>query len=738
MAFEDDYDPRLMREFMSQMQASGKITEELNDEIKQSNTSFAKLRKEGLASAGQGLKDIASGSKDLATGLIGGKRGFDSLNPAIDLAANALTSMTSFIPVIGKAVEGGAKLVAEGSKLMLSQLQGQVDAFQSIGEVGGLTADGLTGLQRQFLASGLTLESYTKAVQNSSQTLARFRGLTGDGAEDFSIIVGKLTQSTDLGLRRIGLSADQMGESAEAFLSRQTRLGLSQGLSNQILAQSTTTYIKELDILSKVTGLNRKTIQDQQDQALNESRFASKLNSMKGTADEKNISSLQNFDSAVTGLSASVGRGMRDLSSFGAATTAEAKAIEAATGGQASKISQLVETGKIDEIEGTKRLVAAINANIEQIQFAGRTLGSESIFGDVAGLIRVANTQFGENGKILAKSTKAQQDQIKGTDSFTNSAVATQQALERAQRNLSALFFKAMPGATDVVDKFTGAMNEGIINATALFDPELAQKMNKEYFERTGNAVDLGLGEAMNKLDAKLSMDRMSGVQQVTSDDLISALTGMGIDTLKEGHAQDFARQHGLEATRKAYTGDRDRSVKEVFGLKGYRFDGSIDLPISEMLKLEAGDGIKSRPFQPNNNLELTGMIGKIKDTISNVIPGPNIENGITNTVSKAMLAGQRDLALGFTSTEAARRLELNKLNDNVMTGPKEKYTSTVANLDVEPQQAVDKEATEKLARTTDTYSELLKENNGKLDQVISHIAASNNIQNKILTSSYS
>ena len=75
MAFEDDYDPRLMREFMSQIQNGGKLTEELNDEIKRSNTSFAKLRKGALDVAANTFKEVAGNSKDLATGLIGGSEG---------------------------------------------------------------------------------------------------------------------------------------------------------------------------------------------------------------------------------------------------------------------------------------------------------------------------------------------------------------------------------------------------------------------------------------------------------------------------------------------------------------------------------------------------------------------------------------------------------------------------------------------------------------------------------------
>jgi len=170
MALEDDLDPRLLREFMSQMQTSGKITAELADEIERSSSSFAKFRKAGLEKATAGLKAFAGSSKEMASGLIEGKRGFDSLNPAIDLAAAALVAMTSWVPYLGKAVEASSQVMIQGSKLMLTQIQGQLDAFQDLGAVGAVGAEGMKGLQDRVFSSGLTIESYTKAIQNSSTT----------------------------------------------------------------------------------------------------------------------------------------------------------------------------------------------------------------------------------------------------------------------------------------------------------------------------------------------------------------------------------------------------------------------------------------------------------------------------------------------------------------------------------------------------------------------------------------
>jgi len=733
MAFEDDYDPRLMREFMSQMQESGKVTEELAKEIEQSNTSFAKLRREGLKNFSDGLSQFAGSSKALASSLAEGQRGFSVLDTAVDLTAGALKGLLGIIP----GVSTGIDAVAGASKLLINQMEKQVAGFQTLGETGALTEEGIEGFQRSMLQSGLTLEDYTKRIASSSRTLARFQGLTGTGAETFAEITRKLTQDTDVSLRRLGLSAEQMGESTEAFLTRQTRLGMSQGMTATQLAASTTSYIKELDVLSKVTGQSRKAIQDQQDAALSETRFRASMEGLRGTVDQGAINSIMNFQSSISDMDSTLGAGVRDLASGFTATEA-ARRAEFVTGGRASKIMAQLQSGQINELQAREQMQQALRDNREQLVFAGRALGDNaSIIGNTAGLFDIINAEMGTNGEFIKKATDAQKGQIGGANALTNNLVNVQQDLEKAQIEVQRLFFKAMPMAAKATEMFTDKLSSALVKANNF----LADKFGGERMEEPGQdqavltkataraiAADIlakqpspSKRSAEENAKLKEAMDIIKGIKKASTE-IGTTQKVAAIQTRQQAQKNlldagvtphndivKIAQLEGVGSARKVANANKDDLVSNVLGTDAVGKYGAI-------------------------------TIGELKDVVAEMpnIMGPNIENGITNTVSKAMLAGQRDLASGFIATEAARRLELNKLNDNVMTGPKEKYTSTVANLDVEPQQAVDKEATEKLARTTDTYSELLKENNGKLDQVISHIAASNNIQNKILTSSYS
>jgi len=659
MALEDDLDPRILREFISQVQDSGKITAELSDEIAQSSSSFAKFRKAGLQKAGDGLKALGGSSKDLATGLIEGKRGFDALNPAIDLAASAMKGLLGFIPGVSAATD----LVVQGSKLMVDQIQKQVNGFQEIGEVGALGAKGLEGLQDQFIASGLTLESYTKALRNSSVALARFRGLTGDGAEDFSDIVGKLTQGGDLSLRRLGLSAEQLGESTEAFLSRQTRLGLSQRLSNQVLAQSTTTYIKELDMLSKVTGMNRKDIQNQQDAALSETRFRASIEGMRGTVEEGAINSIMNFQSTISGVDQQLGAGVRDLASGFTATEA-ARRAEFVTGGQASKIMDRLRRGQINELQAREQMQTALKENREQIIFAGRALGDTSgIIGNTAGLFDLMNLEIGKNGELIIKGRKIQQGQMDGSNELTNSAVAAQQSIEKMQIEMQKLFFLAMPKAAKTVEFFSGKLKEGIgaiynrLTGTATDQ----QKKNIENLMPGGGSGDIfGFDPAQFKASATTKQSTTQPIQTFAEaqKNLLDA------NVIPHADIAKVAQYEGTGTARKVANAKDTDLVSSILG-------------VDATLKYNA----------------IT--IGDLKEKIAN-------------------------------------------LDVSATSGPNQAYSSMTASLDpnLSQPETADPESVQQ-SRSMDEQVDLLKENNGKLDQLISHVATSNNINNKILGSSY-
>lgn len=377
-----------------------------------------------------------------------GDTSFKSLNSIVDIAANAMAGLAKSIPFAGDALSAGIKATAEASKFMLDQMDQTTKAFNDLGKTGALAADGMTGLQRQFTTSGLSLQVFTKQIGENSIALARFRGMTADGAEEFSKVTGALTQGTDDSLRKLGMSSEQIGESVGAFVTQQTRLGRAQGMTTNDLIEGSKKYAMELDGLAKVTGMSREAITKQQDAALSESRFRASIHSLN----EQQQKDLLRLQTVMSGFGQELGQGTRDLVS-GAANTDAARKLMADTGGAAADIIARLKEGSIDATQAQVEMRDAVKANAEAQEGVQKYVdGPYSNFANKADLMAA---KFDESGNLVKK---VQDAQINKTDKLTNETVVAQKAMEKMNIEIQKLGFTFLPAAATATAAMTKAM----------------------------------------------------------------------------------------------------------------------------------------------------------------------------------------------------------------------------------------------------------------------------------------
>ena len=422
-----------------------------------------------VAGAVNTLGEFGKGVGKFMGELAEGNTKFTALNPIIDGVAGALGKMAEAIPFAGSAIAGGMKMVAEGSKFILSQLQKTTETFQDLGQVGALTADGMTGVQRGFLESGMTLDGYKKSIVENSQALARFGGTVGEGRDQFTRFVGSIVDS-EAGneLRRIGMTADQIGESGAAFMTQQTRLGLAQNKSQAQLKQGTVEYAKELDLLGKVTGMSRKAIQSQQDAALSEGRFRAQTDEMIANGNEKGAKALIDFQTQVASISPELGAAVRDTATGFTNSEAAIKGFNA-SGGKIQEIVEAVKNREISQGEGMRRLQEATKENEEAQRGLAKAAGDgQDTFIKYAELSDFNRATIEGN---TIKAQKAQDAQVAGQDDLTNQTVDAQKSMEQMSRQIQNFGFAVMPKAAEAVAGFTNALNEfikGVAKATGI------------------------------------------------------------------------------------------------------------------------------------------------------------------------------------------------------------------------------------------------------------------------------
>ena len=481
------------------MQAFRNAMQGIEDEAEKSRTG---LKAFGNAT-NEAAKNITKGLGSFALNVGKGDTSFKSLNSVIDITSNALAGMAKAIPFAGEAAAAALKASAEAAKFMMDQMDQTTQAFNDLGKVGALTASGMSGLQQQFLTSGLSLKTFTKQVADNSVALARFRGMTGDGAEEFARVASEFTQGNDDSLRRLGMSSDMIGETVAGFVTQQTRLGRAQTMTTKELQDGTKAYAMQLDELSKLTGQSTESLRKQQDAALSESRFRASIASLN----KEQQDALMGLQSVMHSFGAEMGQGTRDLVS-GAANTEAARKLMVDTGGAAQDIINRLKSGQIDQAQAQLEMQAAVQRNLKAGEnYSKFQDGASGVMGNFASKMDIATARFDKYGNVIQDTQKKQ---VAGTDGLTKDTVAAQKAMEGVNREMQRLGFTFLPNASAAVRSFATTMQKlvGYINEKVLGQPA----------ESGGGGGGSGAG-TMDGFDAGSGVVDVSGGGAAPGDD---------------------------------------------------------------------------------------------------------------------------------------------------------------------------------------------------------------------------
>lgn len=442
------------------------------------------LKAFGKASV-KGAQDITKGLGGFALQVGKGDTSFKSLNAVIDVTAGAMSGMAKALPIAGDAIAAGITAAAEAAKFMLDQMDQVAKGFNDMGSVGALTADGMTGLARQFTQSGLGLQSFTKLVAENSQALARMSGIAGDGAEIFSQAVGQLTQGNDDSLRKLGMNADQIGETVGVFVTQQTRLGRSQNMTATQLAEGAKQYALELDKLGKLTGLSREQLQKEQDAALSDSRFRANYDEMVANGNKEQADAIMNLKTRFGRFDKELGQGIMDLTS-GAANTESARKLMNSTGGAAQDVIARLKAGEINEAQANKEIVAALKVNKEKLLQNAKYVGdSDSAFNRFAGVSDAIAAEEKSNDQVAAEMQKKQ---LESTDALTKSTTEAQKSMEQLSITITKESLKFLPDAAKATAAVTKQMNE----LAKYITDTIGGKKNKAEQGTTDAGMDMG------------------------------------------------------------------------------------------------------------------------------------------------------------------------------------------------------------------------------------------------------
>jgi len=426
------------------------------------NNSGSNLKQFGKGSI-SALGDLTQATTNFALNVGRGSTKFQNLNSVVDVAANAVGKLARLVPYVGQFLDGGIRQLGEATKFVIEQIDEVGDVFFEFSRIGALTAGNIDELNQQFLASGQSLQNFRKTIIENSVSFAQFGGLVSRGADTFLNSVGRLADPAEnLGdsLRKLGFNTDDIVESGAAYLRQQILLGRNEFVNQQTMISGTQNLALEMDRLAKITGTNRKQLQEQREAELREGVFGASIREMERAGQGEMAKQIQRTSNILGNLiSPEAARGFRDLMS-GFPGTAEAQKLTMSTAGEAQRVIDDLRSGRINDIDAIRRLSqSAKGLEITVDRFARVGGDASGVYLAAIDQTRLANLGIKDQTDLEKKLTELRERQQGEQNKTTNQFINANKELEQLNRNINLFSFQAIDPATLAIQKFTTVVN---------------------------------------------------------------------------------------------------------------------------------------------------------------------------------------------------------------------------------------------------------------------------------------
>jgi len=251
-----------------------------NNRTPRASDAFVNNLLKGLTGFGAGL-DRTFGQLDA------GATGLSTFNGALQGSASFFTKLTSTLssklPGLATVLGTTTDMLSEYAQQVNILADAQLDTYQNLSKVGGADQiSGLTGVMDTFNRFGYTSKAdfprLTALIQENAQSFAAFGGTVETGMKQFgnvSAIMQKTGMQTELLL--MGMKPDEINKSFAALVKSVQLAGgsiNSLGKTEEDRAKSVKEYIKQQDIITRLTGLTADQQQKAYERALTNERYS--------------------------------------------------------------------------------------------------------------------------------------------------------------------------------------------------------------------------------------------------------------------------------------------------------------------------------------------------------------------------------------------------------------------------------------------------------------------------------
>jgi len=227
------------------------------------------------------MAQLGTSFKALGKDMYAGKQGAAVFNDSLDSGANAVAAYAMKFGPAGVAVGLFTKAVAMFVGAANKQSDLLYESYQKISRSGTIGAEAMTQVFESAVKMGYTVDQLGNLgtlLANNSKNIGLFSSSAVEGAKQF-MDIGAGLQTADIRkyFFNLGMTVDDINNGMAGFYKQEGALGQLRGRSTQDLIKGSQAYIREMEILTRLTGQTREEMEAQREEALNIDAFYASL-----------------------------------------------------------------------------------------------------------------------------------------------------------------------------------------------------------------------------------------------------------------------------------------------------------------------------------------------------------------------------------------------------------------------------------------------------------------------------
>ena len=373
------------------------------EEKKKSTSSFAKLA-------------------NTTKGLVGGFVGLGTATTEIiQKFANVGDSLTNAAGVFNKI-----PLVGTMFSAVAAASESVVKSYQDAAASGATFGGSVNNFSRAASQAGMTMEQFGSFLRANGQALVGFGGTTEQGAKRFAQ-VSKELRNTGSELYALGYGTKEINQGLANYGALLKAQGTNGKQTNAELAKSAKNYLKEVDALAKITGVERSAKEAEMMAAAKDAQFQG---AMAGKSKEVRDSFLNTLGGLAGGMQGPLGNFAKDILATGTATTEENQKLLAQMPKSGAMLQQLRTKMQKGEAVTEAERNALNNLMAEEGAAAAKQLGGTfAAAPEFAGTMNALTLAQSMQKDALSEATAEQKEAKAKTDKMNEAISKSKETL---------------------------------------------------------------------------------------------------------------------------------------------------------------------------------------------------------------------------------------------------------------------------------------------------------------------